>query len=536
MDQDELKRVIAEEHAKGHYILACIAYAGDSRSMRIDHLDSIADILQKNGIWFHVDACHGSQLAFSDRHKHKLRGIEKADSITIDPHKVLFLPYTCSFVLFKDPNAHAATATNSDLILNTQWSLGRVTPFIGSKAFDVLKLWATIKFFGKKRLGQLIDQRLDLTHSIQLEIESRPDLVLMNVSDINSCMMVFIPEEVQQHCINNGTKLSDSDLEKINKLNLDIKEAIRRDGTFYVHGFPLKSCPHDDFLDANKQVYVLRTMNGNPASTIHNVRGLLDKIEQLGQQFFDESEYQFMSYKGCLNSLQRVEQKLDAGLRRVFGSETYIGVIYGSSALLNNALLSDIDLMVFTLNADSGRSSQIETMFRSIMGEEGILIDAEVPFERKLLVSLQFAQNAAEVGPPVDEFGQVASIEKTDAYLASDEMLQRLVFNVCTTPNKVFSASTGGAKFFHHLERTAGRTLVDLIKSINPGNINSSGAFVRFASSDGHRSGEEYLGYKMRSNVAEKLVAIFMENIEGMVVGAGENLMEGTNNLDRGTI
>lgn len=195
MDQDALKRIIDQERDRGNNILACVAYAGDSRSMRIDDLEALAEILRENDIWFHVDACHGSQLAFSERHKHKLRGIEKADSITIDPHKTMVLPYNCSFVLFRDPDAHAATSTSSDLILNTQWSLGRITPFIGSKAFDALKLWSTIKFFGKQRLGQLIDDRLELTHAIQSEIKRRPNLVLMNLTDINSCMMVFIPRK-----------------------------------------------------------------------------------------------------------------------------------------------------------------------------------------------------------------------------------------------------------------------------------------------------------------------------------------------------
>jgi glutamate/tyrosine decarboxylase-like PLP-dependent enzyme len=89
MDQDALERIIDEERAQGNSIIACVAYAGDSRSMRIDHLDSLADVLQKHGIWFHVDACHGGQLAFSELHRSKLRGIEKADSVTLDPHKVL---------------------------------------------------------------------------------------------------------------------------------------------------------------------------------------------------------------------------------------------------------------------------------------------------------------------------------------------------------------------------------------------------------------------------------------------------------------
>ncbi|KAJ7461341.1 pyridoxal phosphate-dependent transferase [Mycena galericulata] len=420
MNQNALKGIINEQRDQGNHILACVAYAGDSRSKRIDNLDSLTAILQKEDIWFHIYACHGSQLAFSNKHKHKLRGIEKADSNTVDPHKALNLPYTCSFVLFKDPTAHAATATNSDLILIPKYPV-------------------------------LIDERLDLTHTIQSEIEQNcHDIVLMNNSDINSCMMAFIPQE-------------DSDLEKLNKLNHQIKEGIRTDGTFYVHGFPLKSCPHKQLVGADKPVYVLRTMNGNPSSTIDNVRGLLSKIGQLRRDLFTQTEYQFMGTDAIQNRLQSVEENLNAGLRRVFGSDPYVAVIYGSSA---------------------------------------------------------------ESGPPRDEAGRVLGIRKTPGYLASDEMLRRLVFNVLTTPNRVISASAGGADAFHELEETAGRTLVQIIRAVNPSRAETSEDFVALACSDGSRSGEEYLGCKMRANVLKKLAEIYRDveeddNVETRGGGGG---------------
>ncbi|KAG9251492.1 pyridoxal phosphate-dependent transferase [Emericellopsis atlantica] len=474
----------------------------------IDHLDALAEILRKNDIWFHIDACHGSQLIFSEKYEHKRRGVEKADSITIDPHKTMALPYNCSFVLFRDPSAHAATSTNSDLILNTQWSLGRISPFVGSKAFDALKLWSTIRFFGRKRLGQLIDERLDLTKAIQLEIAQRPSLVLLNVTDINSCMMVYIPKEIQNHCLEHSIRISDSDLEKVNRLNREIMEEIREDGTYYVHGFPMMSCSHDQLINPGKQVYVLRTMNGNPASTIGNVKGLFDKMEMVGRDLFDKSRYRFMSYESSTR-LQILESKLDRGLRSIFGGEDYLAVIYGSAALRKNALLSDIDLMVFADGADYALQKSLEAMFRSTMGEEGILIDAEVPLERKLLVPLQLAAKAANSGPPLNEAGHVLSIRKTVEYLASNEMLKRLVFNVLTTPNKIISASGDITPTFQRLQQDAGEKLVALIRRLNPGKVNTAEDFVRFATSDGVRSGEEYLGYKSRDDVAEKLRRTF---------------------------
>lgn len=81
MKTQELERVIKEEIAAGHHLLACVPYAGDSRSMRIDNLQDIGVVLRKHKVWFHVDACHGSQLAFSRTHRHKIAGIEEADSV-----------------------------------------------------------------------------------------------------------------------------------------------------------------------------------------------------------------------------------------------------------------------------------------------------------------------------------------------------------------------------------------------------------------------------------------------------------------------
>ncbi|KAF3030314.1 hypothetical protein E8E11_002132 [Didymella keratinophila] len=511
MDQTALKRIIQEERDQENHILACVAYAGDSRGMQVDDLEGLAEILSENNIWFHIDACHGTQLVFSNKHKHKIQGIERADSVTIDPHKTMFVPYNCSFVLFRDPATHAATSTNSDLILNTQWSLGRVTPFIGSKAFDALKLWSLIKCLGKDRLGRLIDDRLELTGAIQSEIKRRSHLVLMNETDINSCMMVFMPQELQGVCLQQGTRLSDSDMEKVNKLNYQIRDSILKGGKYYVHGFPLKSCSHEKFIAPGKQLYVLRTMNGNPTSTLENARGLLDDIERLGLQFLRETNYQIMGPDSPASRLQHIETKLDRNIRDFLGERDHVTVIYGSSALCENAILSDIDLMIFVHDAEPSLRKGLEMMFRSIMQEEGILIDAEVPFERKLLVPIQLASKAVDSGPPLDEAGRVLGIRKTHDYLGSEEMLKRLVFNVLTTPNKILSVRGGIVDDVRRLEHEAASKLVNLIRTVNPGKVNTAEDFVEFASSDGARSGEEYLGYKRRSNVVAKLTQMFQD-------------------------
>ena len=382
-----------EERAVGNRILACIAYAGDSRGMRIDNLDQIGEILRKYKVWFHVDACHGSQLAFSSTHRHKIRGIEKADSVTIDPHKVLFIPYQRSFALFKDPKSLANVSTNSDLILKTQWSLGQITPCIGSKAFDALKLWSTIKYFGRSGIETLIDTRLQLTKDFQEEIIKNKYLLLLNDTDINSCIFIFMPHLCQ------GGRISAADLEKLNRCNTFIKTSINESGDVYVHGFNLKECPNP-LLPEDKVTYVLQTINGNPLTTIGHLRKILDTIVTLGHQFFHENQYYCVQSSFIFQS-STVFRRLKDLISGFMKQTPYTALIYGSSALPGNYIRSDVDVMVFSEDHfhTTDNVSKLKSLICQILVEENIPFDIGVPLERKLLIPLSFAMVSSDAVP-----------------------------------------------------------------------------------------------------------------------------------------
>jgi L-2,4-diaminobutyrate decarboxylase len=96
-----------------------------------------------------------------------------------------------------DPKSLANISTNSDLILKNQWSLGQITPFVGSKAFDALKLWSTIKYFGHSGIEALVDARLALTEQSRDEINKHDEVLLLNKTDINACMFIFMPQSLQ---------------------------------------------------------------------------------------------------------------------------------------------------------------------------------------------------------------------------------------------------------------------------------------------------------------------------------------------------
>ena len=153
-DLEKLEETLNQYKGK---IMGLVAYAGDSRTMTVEYFDKVAQLVQSidPSIWLHADACHGFSLGFSDKLKAKLKGIEQFDSITTDPHKVMNSPYTVSALLVRDPQKIRTISTTSDLIMQEQFALGQITPFIGSKPWMSLKLWFAMKISVVRALVKL---------------------------------------------------------------------------------------------------------------------------------------------------------------------------------------------------------------------------------------------------------------------------------------------------------------------------------------------------------------------------------------------
>lgn len=279
IDQKDLIKKIEEyKQDKENVLLALVAYTGDSRTMAIDDFPSLSKIAKENNMWFHIDACHGLSLCFSEKMREKVKGIDLADSVTIDPHKVLFIPYNLSYVLVKNPSDFNLISGVSDLITQEPYSFGQITPFLGSRAFNSVKLWFLIKHLGKKRIGKLIEKRHELVKFFASIVNKTPDFYMMNDVTINSAAFIYVPEELK-------TKLEEFDnledtVNKINNLNMLIQKKIFKDGDFYIHTFKL-----NDFKNVmhtgNKTVFQMqRLMLGNPLTTKKDLFDLISYLKK----------------------------------------------------------------------------------------------------------------------------------------------------------------------------------------------------------------------------------------------------------------
>ena len=266
MDLKELRKALLEN--KGE-VMAVICYAGDSRSMTIDNLNGIYKTVKSidKNIWLHVDACHGFCFGFSDKLKDKISGIEKFDSITTDPHKVLCTPYVISAVLFKNPKKLLSVASFSDLIMQEKFAFGQVTPLFGSRNWASLKLWFFIKNFGKKNIGKMIEKRHDMAVYLCEKLKKTKDFIVINDVGINSVMFLY------------GDKKQS--LKKLNAINIKIYKYLLKEGEYYIHQFPIK----DDkgVIAKNQTVYPLRYMSGNPNVKKRDIDKLIEHIRLISK-------------------------------------------------------------------------------------------------------------------------------------------------------------------------------------------------------------------------------------------------------------
>ncbi|MBO6557571.1 MAG: aspartate aminotransferase family protein [Pseudomonadales bacterium] len=264
-DLEKLQQIVTEEKEN---IMAVIAYAGDSRTMSIENLSAVADVVRKidSNIWLHADACHGFCLGFSPNLRHKIQGIEKFDSVATDPHKAMLLPYTISGLIVRDPNKLLSITTESDLIMKENFAFGQVIPFVGSKPWVSLKLWFMMKNFGKEGLKELVESRHRNAVRFSELLLERPCFRLVNNVDYNSVVFVYTE----------GT----TSLDECNRVNQIIHNTVLNEGMYHIHQF---SIPGPGWFKEDETLYPLRYMSGNPLVTEHHMTDMLDRIEALGR-------------------------------------------------------------------------------------------------------------------------------------------------------------------------------------------------------------------------------------------------------------
>lgn len=178
IDPQVAAQAIARDRSEGLQPFLLVGNAGTVDVGAIDPLGELADLAQREGLWFHVDGAFGATAYLSDRLRPKLRGIERADSIAFDFHKWLHVPYDAGCVLVRDGEIHRATfASEGPYITRMKRGLAAGEPWFTdygpdlSRGFRALKVWFTVKEHGAKGLAQAIERNCEQAHYLEAKID-----------------------------------------------------------------------------------------------------------------------------------------------------------------------------------------------------------------------------------------------------------------------------------------------------------------------------------------------------------------------------
>ncbi len=178
MDPAHLAEAIEEDRDAGKIPFCVAASAGTTSSGSVDPLDQIAEICERESLWLHVDAAFGGGAILTRRGRDQMRGIERAKSIAVDPHKWFFQPYECGCVLVRDPVM--LYDTFQDLAVYETDTDGGSTDInyrdMGlqrSRNFKAFKLWLSLQVFGVDAFRRAVDHGLDLAEMAERILRAR---------------------------------------------------------------------------------------------------------------------------------------------------------------------------------------------------------------------------------------------------------------------------------------------------------------------------------------------------------------------------
>jgi glutamate/tyrosine decarboxylase-like PLP-dependent enzyme len=223
MDLSALRAAIRADRMEGQLPICVVATAGTVNTGATDDLLRIGDICQEEKLWFHVDAAFGGFAALSAKYSHVVRGIELADSLALDLHKWLYMPFEAGCVLVADAAAQRDAFTVNPSYLQAGGRGIAPEPFVFaglgidlSRSFKALKAWMSLKTYGAEKFGRLITQNIEQARYLEQRIKTDPCLELLAPVPLNIVCFRYRAEGL--------------DDEKLNALNLEIMLRIQESG------------------------------------------------------------------------------------------------------------------------------------------------------------------------------------------------------------------------------------------------------------------------------------------------------------------
>ena len=255
LDVRSLRERLDQDRRDGLKPFCVVASAGTVNTGAVDPLGEIARIAAEFEIWFHVDGAYGAPAALDPRKRDLFAGLELADSVSLDPHKWLYVPLDAGCLLFRDEAAARAafTAGDADYIKVLEANEAEAFAFWDygtelSRRFRALKIWLTLRYYGVDRIAKAISDDISLAHYLAEEVERSDDFELLAPVELSICCFRYAPKQFRERLRQAGAEESKKVTEELNDLNQRIMLRVQRGGQAYVSNatihdkFALRAC------------------------------------------------------------------------------------------------------------------------------------------------------------------------------------------------------------------------------------------------------------------------------------------------------
>lgn len=260
-------------------ILSLVGIAGTTETGNVDPLDRLADIAEQQGCHFHVDAAWGGPTLFSQTHKSLLKGIERADSVTIDAHKQLYVPMGAGMVLFKNPCSLTSIEHHAEYILRKgSKDLGSHT-LEGSRPGTAMLVHSAFNIIGRKGYELLIDKGIVIAKAFADMIEADADFELVTRPELNLLTYRYVPAPIQSALQNASLEQRAAINQKLNSLTKQIQKSQRAAGKSFVSRTRLSPPQY-----GKDPITVFRVVLANPLTTPQILREMLAEQKQLASE------------------------------------------------------------------------------------------------------------------------------------------------------------------------------------------------------------------------------------------------------------
>jgi aromatic-L-amino-acid decarboxylase len=270
MRLDRLEEMIEEDRHRGMTPFLVVGNAGTTNSGAVDPLPELAEAARRHGLWFHVDGAYGGFFRLTERGRQALAGLELADSVVLDPHKSLFLPYGTGALLVRDgaalKRAHSVAADYLPVIPDdpAMADFADLSPEL-TRPFRGLRVWLPLKMHGIRPFREALDEKLDLARWAAEELRKIPGIEMLAEPELSLLAFRLVPPGA-------------TDPEALNRVNRKLIERVNARKRVFITGTLL----HGRFA-VRICVLSFRTHHDRVAMALEDIRAAIPEATEAAQ-------------------------------------------------------------------------------------------------------------------------------------------------------------------------------------------------------------------------------------------------------------